>query len=249
MYLIDLLPKLLSSELNVNGFLFGFTDNFLFDILFVTNSYSRPLLIPIWYLSAMFIAFPLFTWLVQILDRYLVMVVSALFTLLCFGVVYSSNYIGIKSIIRTIYGLCLGAFIYEFVYVFNNYLNKANKIITTLIEIIMFLLPIIITYKNFTSYRFIVFCFTVCLAIMLPNLSYTSKIKGKVFIYLGKLSMPIFIIHWFIGTLISKFIMNNTTKPILYYAITIIVSMIATYLVDHWKWFQNINKKTIVLKD
>ena len=50
---------------------------------------------------------------------------------------------------------------------------------------------------------------------MLSKLSYTSKIKGKVFIYLGQLSMPIFVIHWLVGEVVNHYVLNNSIA--LYY--------------------------------
>lgn len=250
MYLLYLIPKLMSGELNINGFIFGFVDNYIFDILFVIESYSRSLVAPLWYLGAMFIIFPLFSWLMQIRNRYVIMIISSLYSLFYYGVIASIG----NDCLRVIAGLCVGTFIYEFIYTFGEYINKINKIVLSLLEIITFLSPIIITIFNLGSEKFILFCFTVCLAIMLPNLSYSSNIKGKVFTYLGKLSMPIFIIHWLIGSLIeyvsdNVFLLSNTIKIVLFFGWTIIVAMLAMYLVDHWKWFQNVIKKPIILKD
>lgn len=256
MYLLNLIPKLVAGELNIKGFIFSFVDDFVFDILLITESYVKPPLdAPLWYISAMFIIFPLFSWLMQIRNRYWIIFITSTYSLFFYGVNgvidYTSTY---KDLLRVMAGLCIGAFIYEFIYAFSDYISKINKNVLTLLEIITFIIPVIITFFNLGSRRFILFCFTVCLAIMLPNLSYTSNIKGKVFTYLGRLSMPIFIIHWFIGLLIeclsnNLFLWSNTIKIVLYYGVIIIVSMIAMYLVDHWKWFQNVIKKPIILKD
>lgn len=253
MYLFDLTTKLVSNGFSLKSFLDCFTNDFVFDILLITNSYHAPFLTPIWFLSALLICFPIFTWLLQILNRYVIMIFSITYTLLCFGFVYEGNTHGIQSIIRTICGLCLGVFLYEFVHVFNEYISRINKKLLTIIEISMFILPVILTYKNYTNYRFIVFCFAVCLAIMLSDLSYTSNIKCKLFIYLGRLSTPIFIIHWFIATVIrfysDTYMLNTSIKVIIYYLGTLIVSCISMYFVDNWKWYKNIISKPIILKD
>ena len=43
--------------------------------------------------------------------------------------------------------------------------------------------------------------------------------------------------------------LSNINKLVLYYSVSIIVAMIFMYLVEHWKWFQNLIKKPIMLKD
>ncbi len=258
LYLLNLIPRLLAGELNIKGFIFSFVDDFIFDILLVTESYNKqPLNGSLWYISAMFIIFPLFSWLMQIRNRYWILFITSIYSLFYYGAMGVRAFtLSYQDFFRIITGLCLGALVYELIYVFSDYINKTNKYILTVIEIITFIIPIIIIIKYLGSTRFILLCFTVCLAIMLPNLSYTSKIGGecKVFTYLGRLSMPIYIIHWFIGSLIeylsnNLFLWSDTIKIVLFFGGTIIVAMIAMYLVDHWKWFQNVIKKPIILKD
>lgn len=82
---------------------------------------------------------------------------------------------------------------------------------------------------------------------MLSGVSYTNSIKGEAITYLGRLSMPIYILHWLVGNLINYCLAGNTiSSPIklfLYYGSTIIISIIAMYIVDHWKWFQNMIRR------
>lgn len=89
---------------------------------------------------------------------------------------------------------------------------------------------------------------------MFTGYSYTNKyIKGKLVVYLGKLSMPIFIIHWYIGTVINEltkyFLLNNEIKLVLYYGMTILVALVTLYTVEHWKWYQKIICGEIKLRD
>lgn len=254
-YLGNRTSRLLSGELNIKGFIFSFVDDFVFDILLIIESYSESLIVPLWYLSALFIIFPIFSLLMQIRNRYWILFITSFYSLFYYGLMgVTGNRTYPNNFLRVIAGLCIGAFIYELIYAFSDYISKINKMILTIIEIITYTIPIIIIFFNLSFTRFILFCFTVCLAIMLPNLSYTSNLKGAVFIYLGRLSMPIYIIHILINKLIdvlsnNLFLWSTTIKIVLYYGITIIVAMTAMYLVDHWKWFQSIIKKPIILKD
>lgn len=208
----------------------------------------------LWFLSAMFIVFPLFSMLVQLRNRYNIIVATALYALFYYGVEgVVDNRVYPNDFLRVMAGMCLGAFIYEITYVLGEYVYKINKKILTVIEAITFLLPIIIIFNNYNANRLNLFCFTICLFIMLPNLSYTANIKGGMCVYLGRLSLPIFIIHWFVAEALSflerYYIWSDIQKIGLYYGLTIIVSMMAMYLVDHWKWFQETIKKPLILSD
>ena len=199
LYLIKIVPDLLSGVINIKGATFIFLEGYFFDNLFIANSYHHPLLSPTWFLSAMFIVFPLFTLILQIHNRYMIIIINAMYTLLYYGIrgiVSASRTHGYESLLRVFAGLCLGAFIYEMVYVFNDYINKVNKALLTVIEIITFIFPIIIICRGFSSPRLILLCHTICLSLMLSGVSYTSRIKGgKFFTYLGKLSTCTYIIH------------------------------------------------------
>lgn len=158
------------------------------------------------------------------------------------------------NFLRIFGGVALGAFIYEFIYIFNEYFFKINKKIITIVEMVTFLLTIVLMYKNLQTFRFIIFCYVISLSIMFTGYSYTNKyIKGKLVVYLGKLSMPIFIIHWYIGTVINEFTkyicINNKIKLVLYYGLTILSAMGTLYVMEHWQWYQKITHEDIKMRD
>ncbi len=254
MYLLNFLPSFLFGSLSIKGFLFSFTQDYIFDILLISESYSHPLVPPLWYLSALIIVFPLFSWLTQIKNRYWIIIITSFYTLFYYGIVgFIGHRVYLTDLLRVLAGMCLGTFVYEILYSLSYYFNRISKIVLTVVEIFAFLMPVIITYKNAGSHRFVLFCFMICLAIMLSNSSYTNVIKGKLCTYLGKLSMPLFIIHGFMGVFIarlsSKIMLTDTTKIVLYYIVSIALSVIAMYIVDRWKWFQEFIKKPLVLRD
>ena len=251
MYVTTLTSQLISGEINIKGFFFGFFDNFIFDIMFLTRSFGEfPLVGTLWYLSAMFIGFPILSWFVQLRNRYWIMLISILYPLYYYG---HYGFVRDHDILRVLAAMCLGVFIYEVIYSFYSYISSMNKTFLTCVETFTFLFPLLTTYFNIGSSRFIIFCFVLCLGIMLSNISYTGSIRSKIFTYCGKLSMPLFIIHWYIGNLLyildEKIHWNTITKIALYYGISIISSMLFMYLVDHWRWFQNALKKPIELND
>lgn len=260
MYALMFIPDLLFGNLRFRDFLFNFTNsNFIYDVLMITESYSNCnyLIGPLWFLSALLIVLPIFSCTMQIKNRYGIIMITSMYSLFYYGAV---GVIGKRTyphdFLRVLAGLCLGAFVYEIMYIFNDYIKNINKLILTIIELFTFLFPIVAIYLNKCDPRLVLFCFTVCLAIMLPNLSYTSKIKGKLFTYLGKLSMVLFIIHWVIGSLLQYLINSNIIKlnndlekVILFYGVTIIIAMIIMYIIDHWKWYQKIIRMPLILKD
>lgn len=253
-YITEGLINVVYGDWNIKCFIGSFMGDFWFDIFLITEPMSYPLIVPIWYLSAMLFIFPLFSWLMQIKNRYWIMVISFMYPLLYYSKFTINGGLSFpQDILRILAGLCLGSFIYECIYAFRDYIDKINKLFLTILEVVSFMFVFISTFRNWRVYRLDLLCFVVCGAIMLPNLSYTKNISGKVFVYLGKLSMPVYIIHWYLGTLVDGFgklfLWNGITKLILYYGVSILISIVAMHIVDHWKWFNNIINKPLELRD
>lgn len=254
-YLISILERLTVGEQITLKMVGEALNNFIFEVLMISESYTHPLVNPLWYLSSMFILFPLFSRFVQIKNRYWILLIASIYPLFYYG------YFGINGnrdfphdFLRVIAGLCMGAFVYEFNYIFNNYMQKINKTTMAIVEGVAFIIPIILNYNNLAGFRFILFCFIVCLTIMLPGYSYSGEMSNELIRYLGKLSMPIFVFHWLIGKgilfVVYRTGMDNCIiRTVLYYGLTIIVSIIGMHLINHWTGFQNILKNTISLED
>lgn len=251
-YITEQMNNLFFNKMSFKSIFYGFQENFLFDILLLSN--DRPLVAPLWYLSATFVVFPIIVLIAQISNRYWIVFLSFLYTYFYYGIVgYTSNSWFPGTVPRVLGGLLLGFFIYECTYLLSDILQKSNRFVLTLVEVFAFFYVVIATFCNLENYKFIILMFTICLFIMLPNLSYTNILGGKIIIYLGKLSMPLFIFHWYIGTIVRKvnkiFMLGDKISILLYYALTIVVSIIIMYFVDHWKWFQEKIKNKIELKD
>ena len=253
-YLTNGIIHLIYGDWNTKSFVYSFLEKFPLDLLLITVPKARPLMESLWYLSALLIVMPLFSSFVQLRNRYSIMLISITYSLYHYSQVGVISTAGdLRSVFRVMAGLCLGAFIYEFTYVFEDYFQKMNKNLLIILEISSFVFVIISCINNWGTYDFNLLCFIVYLTITLPNFSHTPKIHCKAIAYLGKLSLPIYITHWYIGMLVSflgnQFFWNNLTKSILYYSGTIIVSMLAMHLLDHWVWFQAIKNTPLKLKD
>jgi len=233
----------------VKQFLTSFLGDFAFDLLWLS---TFPLVAPLWYLSAMIIVFPFFCWFIQRENRYMTLLVCFSYVIIFYGsegVTTARSFL--FDIFRVLAGLMLGALIYEINYVFGELLMKINSSICTSIEILLLLFPIVSVYRNWETYKLDLLCFAVGLGLMFSGRCFSVASKIKVFNYLGKISMPMFILHWYIGTVVNHInsIMqwNILMKVTLYYLGTFIVSMLAMFFVEHWKWFQSILSKGVKL--
>ena len=240
-------------------FIKNFMGDFIFDVLLISDSYGRPLIAPLWYISAMIIVFPIFCLIVQVKNRYTKIIVCSILPLLYYG------WDGVnckdafpRDMLRCVIGMMLGAVIFEISKVFDEQIKGIPKSVLTLIEVISFAYPICCCYGNFaekeyTTTRLYLLCFFVFLLICLPGYSYSAKIKGKFFNYLGKLSMPLFILSWYVGTLIyliaGQYEWSNSIRITLYFSFSIIVSMLIMLLVDNSKKWNELLSKKIELKN
>lgn len=226
--------------------------DFVFDVLLLR--YDYPLIVPLWYVSALFVVLPLFAWIVQISNRYVILYGAFICMFMYHGYRgVNSDTLFPVSIYRMFFGLLLGALLYESVYILKDFVGRVNKLVLTLAEILCFLYLIASTYRNWDNYRLVIFVLYLWLFIMLTGYSYTKNIRGKLFLYLGKISMPIFIFHWYVGTTVKQIAIScswsNMTTIVVYYVLTIVVSMLGVYIVDHWKWYKQIINKPIMFKD
>jgi peptidoglycan/LPS O-acetylase OafA/YrhL len=156
---------------------------------------------------------------------------------------------------RVIAGLLLGVFIYELTIIATDFLASVNPLSLTIIEITGLTLPLVICIfppTNSQITHFILLCFFMSLLPLLSQLSLSSKIKGNCITnYLGKLSMPIYIMHKCVEqTIILSFgSSDNTTPPTkkvsiaIYFLGSIILAMVTMRLVNKCKWAQKLDAK------
>ena len=250
---------LLYSEWTWKNFIINFMGDFAFDVLLISNTYSHPLIAPLWYISAMMFVFPFFCIFVQIKNRYTKVLICIIYPLMYYGWNgVTGNREFPHDMLRVFAGLMLGLLLYEFSVIFENHIRRTPKMIITIIELLAFTYPIYCSYRNFvergfTTTRLYLLCFFINLLFCLPGFSYTEKIEGKIFYYLGRLSMPTFIVHWYVGTLVNLFgnayRWDGNRRITIYYIATIIISIVLMFLIEHLRKWSEFLKRDFSLID
>ena len=204
-----------------------------YEILFLTSSgVSEAGLVPIWYLSAVFITLPVVVLLFVRFRKYWY-VVSWIIPLLYigrFGV--NTDRTWPNDLLRSFSYLILGTFVLLIAEeVRKAQLSTAIKCVLTVVEIGSFLLAVVITLFNYDT-NLTALLFVVNAIIMLSGKSYSSLLNSWFVSFLGKLSIPMFLFQWCVGTMISGITNNLSVKLVLYYSGTIVVAVVITILQD-----------------
>ncbi|MGN0317605.1 MAG: acyltransferase family protein [Lachnospira sp.] len=208
-----------------------FTDMVLETLLL---SKSAIIVIPIWYLLALFKIFPIFCCLCQMKSKHFLYVLSLLY-IICFynysGVVHSNSFP--FMLFRAMAGLLLGVLIFYIISLIQQInLSKIETLLLTIIEEISLLLVVVIAYYNKWYTRFSLLCLFVGLTLLLSNKTYTGKISLNVFNYLGKLSMPIFLLNYPLGNFLKYIGVNKKYSQLLLICSCILISMMLCFIIE-----------------
>lgn len=211
--------------------------NFPFEALLLSDAFAQTCSrnVPIWFLSCMFIVFPLFCLICQISKKYLVYTLSLLGVLLYYG------YFGIRNVggnpfglIRALAGLCLGIVVYGVAgYMRSARFNALQRVVLTVVEEGVLLLSVYNMYFQTSTLVFNLLCFFVGLSIMFSGQSYTAVICNRLTDLLGKVSLVIYIFHWTVGAYITTFFKTSAdNKILLYYLLTLFFSFLIYLIVE-----------------
>ncbi len=226
-------------------FLYHFL-NYPLEVLLLSeaqHSFKGFNLVPIWFLSAMLLVFPIITTLCQIRNKYLVLIVSGLFSLFYFMhfPIGGSKWPG--DLIRALAGMCAGITICIINDTLKDKISCNTKficIICSISEILCMLFCLVATTLNlYDTEKIIILAFAIGISSMLSGFSISSKLNSKVVSYLGRISMPMFIWHWVIGTIINRLLhfvlVPAPIQLVIYFGGTIILSIISLYLISKGK--------------
>lgn len=220
-----------------------------FEIGFLSTASSTevPAVAPLWYLSAMFLVFPLFCLFIQIKNKYLFYFVSFLAPVLYYGAFgVSGKWEYPHYLLRTAASLLLGGVVYGIVESFKKVeLKPITTVIVHLVNIGCIVSVIGLTYTNIEANRFILLAFILYLINVLSGRCILNSTSNPVITFIGKITMPMFLFHWPIGSLINIAIPNagGKLKLIVYYAGTIILSIVLYFVINACKKLPIFQKK------
>jgi len=210
----------------------SFLSQLPFEMLMLTGLYTQPVLVPGWYLSAMFLVFPALCILLQVMNKRALTIVSILVPVMLYMLIgFEGNWTFPDNLARALSGLLLGVLAFQM----NQTLlagvyRRLHQSWITLIQLICLLFPLIVCYQNYLGFFTpILFCFVLGIAITMSGKSATDRIRSKALVYLGRISMPLYLFHWTIaGVLISHRIpLSRESKYIVFHILAILFAICA----------------------
>lgn len=206
------------------------------DILLLNSARAYdvfPDVAPLWYLSAMIIVFPVFCLLIQMKSESFLRILSIIIPIIYYGKYgVNADRTYPNDLLRGFVDLMIGTFVYYT----SEELRKRERgrakerIIFSIIEIVTFLLPVIVTYKNYDMLEDTLIIIVIHLVIVFSGVSFCIK-EGKGISKISALSLPIYMWHWVVGTALSTIpsfnLLPTVYKLICYYGATLVVSIIS----------------------
>ncbi len=242
-YFIRFLDIALRDTIDIIQLVNSFVDMPL-EMLLIGSSYTTPKLVPLWYLSAMFIIFPVFCLLVQCCNQYFLTIVSAIIPLLFYGMVgVGDNWKFPLNLFRCFSCMLLGVLIFQAnSHILEKIYDFIGERILAMIQILCVVLPVVACYSG-AQYvlRLIILCFIIGIAITTSGRSSLNSLQSKFMSYCGVITMPIYLFHWVVGSIIALFLKNSCQdiRIFLYYFVSIIVGCLAVKIQKSIKLFKS----------
>lgn len=205
--------------------------NMSYDALLL-NSQTTEYPWALWYLSAMFIIFPIFCYMCQTRRKYTLYIPLFTSVIIYYFNYFNGDIMGVKSLLRAFFGMSTGILVYAAsTYIHKNKSIKKYSPLPLVGAILSFALSILCLYPTFTNSSYWLFrnlyliSTATWLSIILSQKTIISHISSPFMNYLERLSMIIYILHMPIITIIkivSDFLSLNSFTTI---AICIISSI------------------------
>ncbi len=198
--------------------------------------------LPLWFLSSILATLPVCAYLIKNHIK-LWEVVSFVLPILYFGI----NGVNTKRGWPNDYERAFACMTLGSVAVFAaEIIRKQSKKITwfSILEIMCIVSAIIIPAFNLDHYTNILEpLFVIICAFGLSNATYLSRIDSEFIRFLGKMSMPMYILHWGVGSAISSADIDwsRRLKSALYLFVTLLLSAIYVLINDMWR--KNVSRK------
>ena len=188
---------------------------------------------PLWYLSALLIVMPLFSYICQSKYRRPIGFAGLIlaYVYFCMQDVISA-FDPISALLLCASCMFIGMFVFDVVLeIKEKKLKTSTKVFATIIELACLAYACLAAMLGFTPVKMQVIVYVIMLTIMLSGISYTSKLKIPFFTWLGKISMPLFIWHYAVGRVLSHLVTSWSPKRLL---IVFFVGSIITAIVMHY---------------
>ena len=189
-----------------SGFFSSFKDMFAEILLLPTSFFDSGIrmLGPIWYLAALLVVMPIFSYICQNKKHRPIGMVGLIFAYFFYVLQDSiSAFDPVSSVLKCAACMFIGKFIFDVVAELKNVkLRKWTKVALTVIEIACLTYVICAGFFWFTPLKMQVIAYIIMLTITLSGQSYSSKINCGFFTLLGQISMPLFIWHYAVGRII-----------------------------------------------
>lgn len=213
---------------NLNQLLFEFGD-MPYEILMLSAANTNGTkLFPLWFLSAIFLMTPFICIICQLSNKYKTIFLS--FYPAVFYYLYRAHSIGAheypNQLVRVFCGMSLGVLLFHVSRYISSYsLSNIEKLYLTALTVFCYFLLFYMGWNSITPVSAYLTCFVVIVCLTFCNNTYLPLCSNKIFIYLGKLSMPMFIWHRVVADFLSQFFYGTTMGLIIsYYVFTIIIS-------------------------
>lgn len=207
-----------------------------FEMFYLTSSgITKALNAPIWFLSAMFIVLPIISYLIQAYPE-MWKVISFTLPILYFG------YKGVNTdrawpndLVRAFVCIALGTIAVLLAGKIKDFIGTSKKkmVIATIIEITCLVIAIYISSFNKSYINLMEPLFVIIVSLMLSQSTATALIDNSVVLFVGKLSMPMFIFHWCVGSICVLITNNIYYRTLIYYVGTIVVAVIVVLIMDY----------------
>ena len=221
-----------------------------YEILLLTEAFpieDVTHILPFWYLSAMMIVFPIICLLCQEKNKFLIMILGLLETIIYYGYFgYSGlNLRGFPyGLLRAFSGMLVGMMICILV---NDIGRKVNAILgkkTLIISWTSFLVTIVFAFYNLSAMRLYVILFIVAVffvAVRYENVSISKVMNSN---WLADMSLYMYLWHYTIGTAVRLYVPVVGKKRIaVYYLATVLISVLSMIIHRLFKQYRKTGEK------
>ena len=213
-------------------------------------STNGTLTFPLWYLSATFLVGPFICVISQIKNSQVKGIIS--FYPAVFYYLNRINSIGNhdypNQIIRAFCGMLFGVFVFVVTDdIAKRTIRQATRILFTICLVFSICILLFINYKGLCFTSTYLLCFVCIIMLSFCEKTYIDSCAHPFIIYLGKLSMPMFIWHWPIAHLLDLFIPkdNILARIVVFYLGTILISILSMSIIRIIKEKATYNKASV----